>query len=328
MYGEVSTPQRLSFGVPQGSVLGPKLYSAYVKPLGEAVKQSGVPNHMFADDTQMHKSFNPSSPGAKEAAIAKLEEVTNKTRSWMTSNKLKLNSDKTEVLLLTSKHKPSIEPVSLKIGDATVMSQKKVRDLGVTLDGHMTMEAHVNSVVKSCMAQLKKIGHIRRYLTPEAAKTLVHAQVTSRMDYCNCMLYGLPKVLLNKLQRVQNMSARIVSRTSRYEHITPVLKELHWLPVEKRIHFKILVHTYRSIHGEAPVYLQNLVKEYRPTRQLRSSSETKLVLPRTKTVSYGERSFQYAAAHLWNDLPSHVRNVPNLTQFRKVLKTHYFSLVY
>jgi hypothetical protein len=112
------------------------------------------------------------------------------------------------------------------------------------MDDHMTMEKHVNSVVRSAYGQLKKISRIRRYLTPEAAKTLVHALVTSKLDYGNSLLYGLPKVLLNKLQRIQNVSADIVMRTSRYDHITPVLKELHWLPVEKRIHFKILVQTF------------------------------------------------------------------------------------
>jgi hypothetical protein len=246
----------------------------------------------------------------------------------MQSNKLKLNDEKTEVLTLTSKHKPPYKPVALQIGEATVESKPKVRDLGVILDKHMTMEDHIGSVCRSAYAQLSTVSRIRRYLTLEAAKSLVHALVTSRIDYCNSLLYGLPKVLVNKLQHVQHVSARVITKTPRHQHITPVLKELHWLPMERRIEFKILMHTFRSIHRDAPSYLQDLVTLYVPSRQLRSANDISLVKPKTRTVKYGGRSFKYAAPHLWNSLPSHVKNVPNLNSFRKVLKTHMFRLVY
>ena len=227
----------------------------YVKPLGDGITQCGVPSHFYADDTQLQQAFNTHVHSTCVAAVTTLERVIEKTRCWMTINKLKLNEEKTEVLTLSSRYQAPVIPVTLRIGNAVVQSSSKVRDLGITLDNKMTMEDHVHNVCRSAYAQLASISHIHRHLTPEATKSLMHALVTSRLDYCNTLLYGLPKVLLNKLQRVQNVCARIVTRTPRHERITPVLKELHWLPVEQRIYFKVLMHTYRSIHGHAPAYL-------------------------------------------------------------------------
>jgi len=166
--GRVSSPQRLVYGVPQGSVLGPKLYSAYVKPLGEGLQQSGVPSHFYADDTQLHRVFNPSVPGAQGLAVSVLEDVICKIKSWMASNRLKLNAEKTEVMLLNSKFKPPAPPVSLNIDGEVVKSQPKVKNLGVILDNNMTMEQHITHVCRSAYAQLCTIARICRYLTPEA----------------------------------------------------------------------------------------------------------------------------------------------------------------
>lgn len=247
----------------------------------------------------------------------------------MSANKLKLNAEKTEVLTVTPKHKPALPPITLQVGDASVTSTSKVRDLGVIFDGTMSMEEHVSSVVRSAYGQLCTIARIRRFLTPQATKSLVHAMVTSRIDYCNSLLYGLPKTLLNRLQQVQNACARVIMRIPKRQQITPVLKELHWLPVEKRAQFKILVHTYKAIHGDAPSYIRDLVTIKQPARQLRSATETRLTtssMPRT--VTYGGRSFKYAAPRLWNALPSQVKNVQSLNCFKKALKTHFFRQIY
>lgn len=137
----------------------------------------------------------------------------------------------------------------------------------------MTMEKHISSVCKSCYGQLRQIGHIRKYLNTDATKSLVNSLVTSRMDYCNVLLCGVPKNLLNKLQHLQNTAARIITRTSRYDHVTPILKDLHWLPVTKRVDFKILVHTYKSLNDQSPRYLKDLLEIHEPTRNLRSNDQ-------------------------------------------------------
>ena len=115
----------------------------------------------------------------------------------------------------------------------------------------MSMDRQVSAVCRSAFAQLRNIGLIRQYLTSYATKSLINGLVTSRLDYCNALLYGVPQTLMHKLQRVQNCAARIVTRRSRFDHISPVLKDLHWLPVHRRVQFKTLLYTYKAIHKQA-----------------------------------------------------------------------------
>ena len=169
------------------------------------------------------------------------------------------------------------------------------------------------------------IGHIRQYLTTDATKSLYNAQVTSRQDYCNALLYNVPKTILSKLQNVQNTAARLITRTSCYDHITPVLKELHWLPVQHRVVYKILTHTYKALHGESPAYIRHMLQVYVPRRTLRSQNDTvPLVVPRCHTVTYGDRCFVTAAPKLWNALPAGIKDCNTLSSFKKLLKTHLF----
>lgn len=151
----------------------------------------------------------------------------------MQGNMLKQNADKTEVIVFASERNAGlVNGISVAFGHSNIKPSSCVRNLGVWLDSKMDMQQHVNSVCKSCFGQIRQIAHIRQYLTMDATKSLVNTLVTSRLDYCNALLSGVPKTILNKLQDVQNTAARVVTRTSRYCHISPILKELHWLPVQ------------------------------------------------------------------------------------------------
>ena len=148
--------------------------------------------------------------------------------------------------------------------------------------------------------------------------------VSSRLDCCNSLLFGLPSYQISKLQRIQNNAARLVTLTSNRSHIKPILHQLHWLPIPERINYKLLTLTYKAIHGLAPIYISNLLTLQLPTRSLRSNCATLLKPPKINTKTYGERSFQFAAPKLWNSLPIHIRNAPSLDNFKSVLKTHLF----
>ena len=175
------------------------------------------------------------------------------------------------------------------------MPADSVRNLGMILDSHLTLELHVKKVCRSANYQLHRISRVRKCFDDATCAILVSSLVFPYLDYGNSLFYGLPEYLLDRLQRVQNSAVRLVVRTSRYVSATRHLKALHWLPVRYRIEFKIAALTYRCIYCLAPSYLAELVTPYVPSRELRSTDSCTLAFPKTKQDRYGRRSFSYAA---------------------------------
>ena len=168
-------------------------------------------------------------------------------------------------------------------------------------------------------------GLLGQYLTMDVAAQLIHSFVSSRLDYCNSLLYGVSTKSLKRLKKVQNTAARILSLSGKYDHVTPLLKELHWLPIDLRIVFKILLLAYKSVNGLAPSYLCDLLQPYRPARSLRSSSNGLIVIPKSWTSTYGDRAFSIAAPRLWNNLPDNIRRSRSVSYYKHHLKTHLFG---
>ena len=187
------------------------------------------------------------------------------------------------------------------------------------------METHITTLCSSAYTELRRISHIRPYLSIEATKTLMSAFVLSRLDYCNSLLYGVPGTSLDRLQRVQNNAAKIVCRKRKYDHVTPLLQSLHWLPVRARIEYKLATLCYRATNGLAPNYLSELLLPYEPARCLRSSEESKLTVPRVRLNNYGQRSFSVAGPSIWNSLPKTLHEVHTIGAFKSKLKTHLFT---
>ena len=222
----------LNCGVPQGSCLWPILFVIYTSKLFNIVSQHLPDVHTYADDTQVYISFKPNSLD-EQSALHALEACVADIRKWMLCDRLMVNDDKTEFLIIgTQQQLEKITINKVSVGNSIVKPSTEVRNLGVWLDSNLSMSNHISKICSSALYHLYNIRRIRKYLYREATQSLVHALVTSRLDYCGCVLYNLPAYQIKKVQRVQNTAARLIFCLSKFCRITPVLKEIHWLPVE------------------------------------------------------------------------------------------------
>uniref|UniRef100_H3A729 Reverse transcriptase domain-containing protein n=1 Tax=Latimeria chalumnae TaxID=7897 RepID=H3A729_LATCH len=302
------------------------LFAIYLLPLGAIAERFGLGFHCYADDVQLYLAFSANIPGAASVLDECLEEI----QAWMAVNWLRLNPKKTEVLLVGRKRLcenllDSLSPPSMSGGVLRLV--KQTRSLGVFLDTSLTLERQISSVVSLGFFHLRNIRRLRPLLPYDSLSTLMHAFVASRLDYCNALYAGLPLKSIHRLQLVQNAAARVVKNVCRFDHITPTLRELHWLPIRWRIVFKILVLVYKALNGLGPAYLQDFLTPYVPARPLRSESGNSLVVPRFRS-KLGERSFAFQAATSWNAIPVGLKASPSLSVFKSHFKTYLFDLAF
>ena len=184
------------------------------------------------------------------------------------------------------------------------------------------MDKRITKLCSKAFYWLYKLKRIRKFLSNDAIQTVVHAFITSNLDYCNSLFYSLPQHLIDRLQRIQSAAARVVLLIHKFDHIRTALFDLHWLPIKQRVWFKIMLLTFKCLTGKAPVYLRDMVERYMPPRALRSSNSLLLKVPRFKNKTLGARTFAYAAASLWNSLPLEIRAIDNIDSFKSSLKTH------
>jgi hypothetical protein len=324
--GSSSSKQDLNCGVPQGSVLGPILFSIYTAPLGDIVRSNNTNHHLYADDTQLYVFFKAHFASDAHRKVQVMENCVRDIRSWMAQNFLRLNDDKTEVLVIgTYQQLNKVSIPSVKIGEADIIPSQSARNIGCEFDIHLKLQKHVNNICKAAWFHLRNISKIRKHLDFKTTEMLIHAFISSKLDYTNCLLYGLPVKELKQLQRIQNAAARLVIKARKFDRATPILHTLHWLPVSFRIQYKILLITFKALHGQAPTYIADLLEYYNPSRTLRSSEKSLLKERSSKLVTYGERSFAHAAPMLWNSLPLEVRKSPTTEIFKSRLKTTLFK---
>ena len=194
----------------------------------------------------------------------------------------------------------------------------------------MNLNAQVRNICKSSFCNVRNLAAIRNKLDKDTAKVAAHAFVTSMLDYGNALLYGLPKCRLAKLQLVQNSVARVVVNVRKYDRcsMTTIRRELHWLPINARIEFKILMLTWKAKNGCGPKYLTELLKNKTQSRNTRLQDDLLLEIPATKLVTCGDRAFEKCSPVLWNKLPLSIRKSETLNTFKSKLKTHLFAKCY
>ena len=246
----------------------------------------------------------------------------------MNQNKLKLNNDKTEFFIAgTRQSLLKLPKLSLAVGDSQIEPSSNIRNLGIFFDSNMSMTKQINSLISAGNFQLRNIRRICRFLDQDTRHLIVRALVLSRLDYGNALLYGANARDLNRLQSFQNRAAKLIFSASRFDNPVPFMKKLHWLPIEKRIKFKICLYVYKCLNNCGPIYLANsLIKKSLPSigPVTRSAMDTTLLVVPSRKKHVGDKSFSVAGPSLWNTLPRNIREAKTVTSFKKLLKSHLF----
>ena len=317
-----SSSSPITCGIPQGSILGPLLFSLYMLPLGTIFHKYNIQYHCYADDTQFYIPATPDNTSSISNLLSCSEEI----KTWMATNYLQLNENKTEVIIFGPT--TSTTRLSQALGPLQTNLTSSIKNLGVFFDSALSFNKQISSVVKGSFYQLRTIAKLKPILTHTDLVTITHAFITSRLDYCNSLYLGLPQSSISRLQIVQNAAARLITGTRKRQHITPALIRLHWLPVRFRIVFKTLLFVFKALNGLAPSYLSDLIGYSPGTRVLRSATQKILQVPSTTLKTKGDRAFSVAAPTLWNELPFHIKICPTLDIFKSKLKTHLFTLAF
>ena len=314
----------LDCGLPQESCLGPVLFLLYASRL---FQQTPSNISCLWDDTQLYFSFHPDSSAAQDDAVKGMEECITDVRAWLVSHRLMFSDMKTEFVIIGSHQQLSkVTIYSVKVGDSEIKPIESVRNFGAWFDKRMTINVQVGKICSKSFRGLYNIRQIRKFLSTKTTKTLVNAFVTSHLDHCNSLLFGLLQCQLDHLQKILNAAARVICLKPKFDHITPVLVQLHWLPVKFRIEFKIVLFVYKALHGMVPPYLAELLQGKPKTRyQLRSGKNDLLFVPPSSRKTFGDRAFAHAGPTLWNSLPLTLRLQPTVESFKNHLKTYLFK---
>lgn len=332
----VSDTVSVTCGVPQGSVLGPLLFTTYISPIQRVIESFDINHVAYADDLTLYVNLL----GDTKSILSLVCECTKAVSNWFMLNDLLLNSDKSEAVFIGTRlqvNKMCNEVVT--VADSVINPAAHLKLLGVTIDSTLTFNDHVADVCRSAFYHVKALKHIRKSIDFSTANIIACSFVASRLDYCNVVYAGMSDYNTKRLQRVQNAVARVVTLRPNKACARGCLRELHWLPISQRIDYKVAVLTYKILSSGQPSYLKSLLHPVSSVRTLRSSSNgLSLTVPFCKTAT-AARAFSAYAPHFWNGLPVHIRNcipVPlgsvsgcsSLQQFKSLLKTYLFSLAF
>jgi hypothetical protein len=323
-----SDSELLKFGVPQGSCAGPVLFTMYIAALNRVVKKYPASLYGYADDHKIAFRIQAGNLHNESVVMQQLEGCLDDIISWMTKFKLKMNNSKTEIIIYGTRQQLSkLNIASVRVGGCQVKCVDHVRDLGVYMTNTLNFDHHIQKKCQIAHVQLRNLKQIRRHLSQKSTESLVHGLVHSHIDFCNGLFADIPSYQIDKLQRVQNHAARLVTNASFDQPSANLLKQLHWLPVRARIMFKIIVTVFRIVNNTSPNYLKEMFLQSKSRYRLRSRSDRNFIVPRRRT-KLADRSLAVVGPKLWNELPNDLKNICSELEFRRKLKTHLFTQFY
>ena len=313
----------LNSGVPQGSVLRPILFSLYTSPMCSIIVQHDLLFHQFADDITLFTGVSHLDPSP---TLLKLSSCLSALNSWFSQSQLKLNPYKSEVMfvgssrLLEKYNLPSV----VTLDGTTLPISSKLKIFGVALDSNLSFAHFISQIIQSSNFHIYAIKQVWKFLPLSTANALFSSLVFSKLDYCNSLLCRQPNYFLCKLQALQNHAAKTVLQADYFSSSSDCLDRLHWLPVSQRCKFKLLWLIACTLKLEQPAYLFDLLS-IRHTRQPLRSLHFGLQLHQPVSSDlFTSRSFSHQAPRLWNSLPSNLRSLPSLMNFRKLSKAHLY----
>ncbi|XP_073438176.1 uncharacterized protein [Dendrobates tinctorius] len=279
-----------------GSVLGLLLFSIYTFGLGQLIESYSLQYHLYGPNLT--------------SLLTKIPQCLSTISAFFSAHFLKLNMDKTEFIIFPPSHSTPPPDLSINVNGCSLSPVPHARCLGVILDSALSFKTHIQALTSSYCLKLKNISRIRAFLNHDTTKTLVHALIISRLDYCNLLLSGLPSSTLAPLQSILHSAAQLIHLSPRYSPASPLCQALHWLPIAQRLQFKTLTMTYKAIHTLSPLYICDMVSRYLPACNLRSSQDLLLYSPLISSSQNRIQDFSRASPTLWNSLPQHIRLSP------------------
>ena len=311
--GKLSTARTLSCGVPQGSILGPLLFLIYINDLPNSL-QNAVPR-MFADDTNLTLSVKT----LTELKLALAPELNNLS-CWLKANKLSLNVAKTELMIIGSRQRLSAQcdDIEIRIDDQIIERVDHTKSLGLFIDAHLSWCKHVEEICKKVSSAIGALKRVRPFISKETAIQIYNALIIPHFDYCSPVRNCLSGYLSEKLQKLQNRAARVITKSPFDTSSNHLLSTLDWERLFLRRKKQKALMMFKTMNGLAPDYLQSLFSQRHSVYNLRDS-EGKLTLPKPNT-NYLKRSFSYSGAMLWNNLPKCLKNAVSVNNFKQIIK--------
>ncbi|CAB4039973.1 Hypothetical predicted protein [Paramuricea clavata] len=314
----LSDPLPITHGVPQGATLSPLLFCIYLNDLPSVSRDSSLES--YVDDSKVLLSF----PLRQiDEAIANLEQDLHRVASWCCENHLLINPGKTKYMMIGTRQMMSKLPTDTSISflGKSLKPVDSAKDLGITLDRHLNYDKHVSLLVSSCMNKLCQINRAKNSFDTKTLSEVISSLVISKMVYCSSVWSNTSASNVKKVQSIQNIACKIVTKSRKFDHVTPLLRELNWLPVDKLLYFRDASLTYKCVNNLAPDYLCNKLIKRSSIHDRRTRTHDSLQIPLFKTAA-GQRSFTYRAAHIWNNLDKNLKDCSSLKTFKVALKKH------